>query len=62
MTIYEDANHPDCFYIVTASVEASFVEYMRSEGACLIKRRFAVSPDIAHVVPAENEYGFEFVR
>lgn len=62
MTIYEDANRPYTYYVVEASAEASFTEYMRCMGAALYKVRFAVSPDIAHVVFANNEYGFEIVR
>lgn len=61
--LYEDGNRPFTYYVVDASVEDAFVQYMGEEGACLVKVRFAVpSGDLWHVVPANNEYGFDFVR
>lgn len=62
MKIYEDANHPDCYYIVEAAADAVFTQYMREEGAALYQVRFAVGSDVAHIRLADNERGFEFLR
>jgi len=60
--LYEDGNRPYTYYVVDASAEDAFVQHMGEEGAALVEVRFAASNgDIAHIVAANNSYGYEIV-